>query len=470
MYVGFEDSVESVCYEWNHVQKVVEEIRRNFDKYFQGFIETLAGERVTDQDISVLKKNWGISEESKVSAKNLTVNYREIIQSAIESFEKDREDYEKIFDAELLEEYFFGNPVHAANEFRIFIEAAQRRQVALMSFGEMTFDLAGIWQVVTSKRHHLKNDGKSLFTKSYEEQTFVSLNENIRDSVADICMVKGISKDELLSFGISKQRLDVIVDQPELMTLTEMLKMMHILRVEPTDITVYAKLTVRTPGVDWNDSFAACTAEDFKTMIQTEEDAYERTENPRHLLNSFTYRGLAGQHLIDKWLLSDDAAQLARDVQGYLDSLQVWQEADHRVARWAMLDCEDIEDVIYRALFLSRHVENRDIFRTPLNVVLHDLEPVLIQALLKRDQARFDKILTVMNRAAAGDSKIMQWANWRTRMAINNLYATFFDDPVEAMRQLERFFTDYHMLTGKPFITSRYQVLLNDISDSYGLA
>ena len=62
-------------------------------------------------------------------------------------------------------------------------------------------------------------------------------------------------------------------------------------------------------------------------MIQTEEDAYERTENPRHLLNSFTYRGLAGQHLIDKWLLSDDAAQLARDVQGYLDSLQVWQEA-----------------------------------------------------------------------------------------------------------------------------------------------
>ncbi len=372
--------------------------------------------------------------------------------------------------AELLEEYFFGNPVHAANEFRIFIEAAQRRQVALMSFGEMTFDLAGIWQVVTSKRHHLKNDGKSLFTKSYEEQTFVSLNENIRDSVADICMVKGISKDELLSFGISKQRLDVIVDQPELMTLTEMLKMMHILRVEPTDITVYAKLTVRTPGVDWNDSFAACTAEDFKTMIQTEEDAYERTENPRHLLNSFTYRGLAGQHLIDKWLLSDDAAQLARDVQGYLDSLQVWQEADHRVARWAMLDCEDIEDVIYRALFLSRHVENRDIFRTPLNVVLHDLEPVLIQALLKRDQTRFDKILTVMNRAAAGDSKIMQWANWRTRMAINNLYATFFDDPVEAMRQLERFFTDYHMLTGKPFITSRYQVLLNDISDSYGLA
>ncbi|MBC6498424.1 hypothetical protein H7R52_05490 [Weissella confusa] len=67
-----------------------------------------------------------------------------------------------------------------------------------------------------------------------------------------------------------------------------------------------------------NDSFAACTAEDFKTMIQTEEDAYERTENPRHLLNSFTYRGLAGQHLIDKWLLSDDAAQLARDVQGYI--------------------------------------------------------------------------------------------------------------------------------------------------------
>ena len=39
MYVGFEDNVESVCYEWDHVQKVVEEIRRNFDKYFHRSIK-----------------------------------------------------------------------------------------------------------------------------------------------------------------------------------------------------------------------------------------------------------------------------------------------------------------------------------------------------------------------------------------------------------------------------------------------
>ena len=37
MYVDFDGSVEDICYEENHVQTVVGEIRKNFNKYFKGF-------------------------------------------------------------------------------------------------------------------------------------------------------------------------------------------------------------------------------------------------------------------------------------------------------------------------------------------------------------------------------------------------------------------------------------------------
>jgi hypothetical protein len=105
MYVDFDGSVEDICYEENHVQTVVGEIRKNFNKYFKGFIETLANERAGDSEVAVLKKNWGVPTDVKTSAENMTSNYKEIIVAAIEKFERDREDYIKIFDIDLLEEY-----------------------------------------------------------------------------------------------------------------------------------------------------------------------------------------------------------------------------------------------------------------------------------------------------------------------------------------------------------------------------
>ena len=41
--------VEEICYDDSHIDKVIEELRKNFDGYFEQFIETEAGAGVSEQ-------------------------------------------------------------------------------------------------------------------------------------------------------------------------------------------------------------------------------------------------------------------------------------------------------------------------------------------------------------------------------------------------------------------------------------
>lgn len=106
MFTKMDNSgVEDICYEDSHVEKVLAEIKRHFDEYFEKFIETGAGNKVSMADFEKLQKKFGVDPAKVKNKKAVTGNYISIIKEAIEDFEKDRESYEKIFDEELLDDY-----------------------------------------------------------------------------------------------------------------------------------------------------------------------------------------------------------------------------------------------------------------------------------------------------------------------------------------------------------------------------
>lgn len=51
--------VEDICYDFEHVDKVMAEIKKNFDAYFQRFIETSGGAGMTSEDFARLQKKFG---------------------------------------------------------------------------------------------------------------------------------------------------------------------------------------------------------------------------------------------------------------------------------------------------------------------------------------------------------------------------------------------------------------------------
>lgn len=98
-------SVEDVCYENYHIQAVVDEIKKGFDRYFTRFIETKGGASVSLEKFKQLQQHFGVQGTDRGFKKNSSEDYKHIIRNAVEEFESDRQDYLNIFVVDTLEEY-----------------------------------------------------------------------------------------------------------------------------------------------------------------------------------------------------------------------------------------------------------------------------------------------------------------------------------------------------------------------------
>ena len=98
-------NVEPVCYEHEHIEKVLKVVRESFYEYFDGFIETEGGKGVSSEELKALQEKFGTSSERRKDNRVNSKNYKRIIADGIEEFEKDRASYDNIFSMELLEEY-----------------------------------------------------------------------------------------------------------------------------------------------------------------------------------------------------------------------------------------------------------------------------------------------------------------------------------------------------------------------------
>lgn len=105
MYTRMDNSgVEDICYEQEHVEKVLEVIKKNFDQHFIRFLECTGGTGISLADLQNLQRKFGIDVLKKKKNQDLTKNYKTIIREAIDNFEKDRGDYQKIFRVSWLED------------------------------------------------------------------------------------------------------------------------------------------------------------------------------------------------------------------------------------------------------------------------------------------------------------------------------------------------------------------------------
>lgn len=98
-----DQSVEEICFDSTHVKNVVAELKSNFDSYFHLFIETSAGIIPSYESFFKLSQKFGTTPIT--ANRNFSESFKNIFAKSIDAFEKDREKYIRIFDADILEEY-----------------------------------------------------------------------------------------------------------------------------------------------------------------------------------------------------------------------------------------------------------------------------------------------------------------------------------------------------------------------------
>lgn len=98
-----ERSVEKICYEQEHVNKVLVVIKENFTKYFNDFI---INEGIPKHiDINKISSTLNIENDISEKSKDKSQCFKNILAKGLIDFEKDRKKYLDIFDEEILEEY-----------------------------------------------------------------------------------------------------------------------------------------------------------------------------------------------------------------------------------------------------------------------------------------------------------------------------------------------------------------------------
>ena len=106
---------EEICYEDSHIDKVMAEIKKNFDPYFIDFLETSAGTTISSEQFKALQQKFGTTGSSLKSTTNYTEAFKNIFAKSIEAYEKDREKYIKLLEPSNLEEYQY-DPAQFKNQ------------------------------------------------------------------------------------------------------------------------------------------------------------------------------------------------------------------------------------------------------------------------------------------------------------------------------------------------------------------
>lgn len=101
----YPNNIEDICYEQNHIDEVVTEIKNNIPAYFDKFVETEGGNSMSYDKLTELANKFGATLQPKKKPQNTKVVLQRLIEKAGNDFDSDRDVYQEHLDPEALEEY-----------------------------------------------------------------------------------------------------------------------------------------------------------------------------------------------------------------------------------------------------------------------------------------------------------------------------------------------------------------------------
>jgi len=98
-------SVEEICYEEEHIDKILKEIRVNISHYFSKYVKTEAGRLITQEEVKKLSNLFGSSEKPTSKNKDIEKVLKLIVDEAVIEYKSDEMIYKNILNLEALAEY-----------------------------------------------------------------------------------------------------------------------------------------------------------------------------------------------------------------------------------------------------------------------------------------------------------------------------------------------------------------------------
>lgn len=174
-----DSSIEEICYEQEHIDKVWDEIKQVIPTYFQQYIDTEGGNAIQDSEAEKLAEKFGSTSKPKGKPKDTKKILDRLLKEAIDDFEKERKVYQDILNLDALDEYrydvnSFKNTV-LKNQIPIIRKTLQNKQAKELDKFRANFNKAqpGHLFEVTSNIIKLANEW---YKEWYDAKEFEQIN------------------------------------------------------------------------------------------------------------------------------------------------------------------------------------------------------------------------------------------------------------------------------------------------------
>lgn len=179
----YENNIEEICYDQDHIDKVWAEIKQVIPTYFQRYIETENGNTVQNSEAQKLAEKFGSTAKPKSKKKDTKIILERLLKETIDDFEKERQTYQDILNLESLEEYkhdvnSFKNTI-LKNQIPIIRKTLQNKQAKELDKFRIAFNNAqpGHLFEVTSNIIKLANEWKKDWYNGKEFEKIDSIED-----------------------------------------------------------------------------------------------------------------------------------------------------------------------------------------------------------------------------------------------------------------------------------------------------
>ena len=195
----YPNSIEDICYENEHIERVLTEIKGNFHDYFQQFIETESGQTIDRESIKKLAEKLGARFSDKNRKINMKDVYERIITEGIESYKKDRQKYLAILDLDALREYeddpsYFKNTI-LRNKCPIIHHTLQNKKAKELDKYRADFQVSDPGELLSTVTNLTK------FALQYNDKYYNPSSHEKIDNVNDL-MFSDLRNEEYIVYGI----------------------------------------------------------------------------------------------------------------------------------------------------------------------------------------------------------------------------------------------------------------------------
>lgn len=348
-----------------------------------------------------------------------------------------------------------------------FLLAARQMGVETLQMNFVSISLTDAWRKIQDKISQLHAQSLSPVDDiMYDQLSFKPISQTFGELMHQTVRDKGISINRLTALGFSKSKMYRLYDDSQSLMVNDMLDLMRIGGLETGDLDPLLTM-LPDKGVDVRYNLYGVQQHMLVETAEELRQKYEQSGHIRDLEGAFELETIVRFQHDTTWIASEDAKVHAKDVANLLRRIDEWHENEYRLVKIGLMDVTEPEE-LSEWLRRIRHDGNAaNHTRVYTDRLIDAVEFAIFRALFEGDWARVKTLVTNAIDANPKREESSRYMAWRWRMASYEIYRRLSDNPVDAIRELYAYYTNYEVLLGPNTLVDRYISLFDNLWRQY---